>query len=74
MPRRIKPINPEQKFCSPRQAAYVMGVSEYLVYRLANQGKIPGARKEGGRTLIPVSWVYGSQTTTQADLGSGSNT
>jgi predicted DNA-binding transcriptional regulator AlpA len=59
MARKIKPINPAQKYCSPRQAAWVMGISEYLLYRMYHVGQIPGAREIGGRILIPVSWVMG---------------
>ena len=59
MARKRKPINPEQKYCSPRQAAPVMGISEYLLYRMFHEGKIPGSREVGGRILIPVAWVMG---------------
>lgn len=58
MPRKVKPINAEQKYCSPRQAAKVLGVSECLVYAEAHADRIPH-RKIGKRILIPVEWVYG---------------
>ncbi len=57
--RKIKPINPGQTYCSPRQAAWHMGVSEYLVYKLFHEGQIPGARALGDRILIPTAWVCG---------------
>lgn len=60
MARKVKPINAEQKYCSPRQAARVMGISEYLIYKAYHTGKIPGARALGDRVLIPVEWVYGT--------------
>ena len=59
MARKGKPINPEQKYVSLRQAARAMGVSEYLVYRLYHNDKIPGARTLGDRILIPRGWVEG---------------
>ena len=55
-----KAINPEQKFYSPRQAARVLGVSEYLVYRGVDNHTIPH-RKLGARILIPKEWVMESQ-------------
>lgn len=54
--RKIKPITPEQKYCSPRQAAVALGCSEYLVYRECLTGGIPH-RKVGQRILIPVWWL-----------------
>ncbi len=30
--RKVKALNPDQKYCSPRQAAKALGVSEYLVH------------------------------------------
>ena len=57
MARKGKPINPEQKFLSPRQAALVMGCSEYLIFKSYHQNKIPGAKELGGRIFIPRSWV-----------------
>ncbi len=62
MARKVKPINPEQRYCSPRQAAKVLGISEYLIYKSYHAGEIPGARELGGRVLIPVGWVYGNGT------------
>lgn len=56
MARKKKPLNPEQKYCSPRQASAVLGVSEYLVYRECEAGHIP-CRRLGQRILIPVDWV-----------------
>ncbi len=58
MARKTKPIDPAQKYCSPRQAAKVLGCSEYLVYRECQTGKIPH-RNLGKRILIPVDWVNG---------------
>ena len=62
MARKVKAINTEQKYCSPRQAGRVMGVSEYLVYKLYHDGGIPGARALGDRILVPVEWVTGTGT------------
>ncbi|PSR25944.1 MAG: hypothetical protein C7B46_20450 [Sulfobacillus benefaciens] len=62
MARKVKPINPEQRYCAPRQAAKVLGISEYLIYKSYHAGEIPGARELGGRVLIPVMWVYGNET------------
>ncbi len=59
MARKVKPINAEQKYCSPRQAARVLGISEYLIYKIYHNGEINGVRELGGRVLIPVTWVYG---------------
>jgi excisionase family DNA binding protein len=59
MARKGKPIDPEQKYLSPRQAARSMGISEYLIYRTYHEGKIPGARELGDRILIPRTWVEG---------------
>ncbi len=56
MGRKVRPIEPSQKFCSPRQASVVLGVSEYLVYREVLAGAIPH-RRLGQRILIPVEWV-----------------
>ncbi|MCL4495897.1 MAG: helix-turn-helix domain-containing protein [Firmicutes bacterium] len=53
---RGKPINPEQKYVSPRQAARLLGVSEFLIYREVAAGHIPH-RKIGSRILIPMSWI-----------------
>ncbi len=61
MARKVKPINLQQKYCSPRQAAAVLGTSEYLVYRECEADTIPH-RKLGRRILIPVEWVYGQDT------------
>ena len=58
MARKVKPINEGQKFCSPRQAAGVLGCSEYLVFRECEAGNIPH-RRLGRRILIPLEWVYG---------------
>jgi excisionase family DNA binding protein len=54
--KRGKAIDPEQKYYSPRQAARVLGVSEYLVYQGVKDGTVPH-RKLGERILVPVSWV-----------------
>ena len=51
--RTGRPIDPEQRWLAPRQAALVMGCSEYLVYKLADNGKIPGSRKLGAGFLSP---------------------
>ncbi len=56
MARKVRPINAEQKWCSPRQAAQVLGVSESLVYEAANENRIPH-RKIGTRIIIPLDWV-----------------
>lgn len=61
MARKVKAIDPEQKYCSPRQAAKAMGCSEYLMYKTYHSGDIPGARALGDRVLIPVEWVYGTE-------------
>lgn len=58
MARKIKPIDPAQKYVSPRQAARLLGVSEFLIYHEVAAGNIPH-RKIGTRILIPVSWVMG---------------
>lgn len=57
---KTKPIDPEQKYCSPRQAARILGTSEYLIYREAKNDTIPH-RKIGERILIPLDWVLQSQ-------------
>ncbi len=64
MARKGKPINPEQRYVSPRQAARVLGISEYLIFRLFHDGEIPGARQLGGRILIPRAWALGDEETT----------
>jgi excisionase family DNA binding protein len=56
--RKVRPINPDQRYCSPRQASALLGVSEYLVYRECIAGTIPH-RRLGQRILIPVEWVLG---------------
>ena len=58
MARKIKPVTDDQKYCSPRQAARILGVSEYLVYTGAVENRIPH-RKLGKRILIPMEWVLG---------------
>lgn len=55
-----KAIDPEQRFYSPRQAARVLGVSEYLVYHGVDDNTIPH-RKLGARILIPKEWVLQAQ-------------
>ena len=60
MAKSGKAIDPEQKFYSPRQAARVMGVSEYLIYHGVAEGDIPH-RKLGGRILISQDWVLQAQ-------------
>lgn len=66
MGRKIKPLLPGQVYCSPRQAAFLLGVGESAIYKLYHSGCIPGARRLGGagdgdwqheRILIPVAWV-----------------
>ena len=64
MARKVKAINPEQKYCSPRQAARVLGVSEYLIYAEANGNRIPH-RKIGKRILIPMSWIEAEELNAQ---------
>ncbi len=58
MSRKPKPIDPEQKYLSPRQAARVLGISEFLIYREVAAGTVPH-RKIGQRILIPLNWVSG---------------
>ncbi len=58
MRRKVRSIDPGQKYCSPRQASAVLGVSEYLVYRECIAGNIPH-RRLGQRILIPIEWVNG---------------
>ena len=60
MARKPRPIDPEQKYLSPRQTARVLGVSEFLIYHEVNSGNIPH-RKLGQRILIPVSWIADEQ-------------
>ena len=60
MTRQTKPIDPEQKYCSPRQAARILGTSEFLIYREVQTNAIPH-RKIGERILIPMDWVLQSQ-------------
>ncbi len=57
MARKPRPINPTQKYCSPRQAAAALGVSEYLIYHEIDS--IPH-RTLGKRILIPVEWINGN--------------
>jgi excisionase family DNA binding protein len=52
----VKPLDPAQLWCSPRQAAQILGVSEYLLYREIADGRVPH-RRVGGRILVPVSWL-----------------
>jgi excisionase family DNA binding protein len=59
MGRRVTPINPEQRYLSPRQVGRVMGVSEYLIYKGVNAGEIP-CRRLGERILIPREWAEGT--------------
>lgn len=65
MPRRVSPINPEQRYLSPRQCARVLGVSEYLVYRGVANGDIP-CRRLGERILIAREWATGEHNETPA--------
>ena len=58
MARKVRPIDPNAKYCSPRQPAKILGTSEYLVYREVGLGNIPH-RKLGERILIPMDWVTG---------------
>ena len=60
MARGGKAIDPEQRFYSPRQAARVLGVSEYLIYQGVKAGSVPH-RKLGGRILIAQDWVLQAQ-------------
>lgn len=55
--RKGRPIDPEQKWLSVRQAALVLGVGEQLLYRMYHLGQIPGAKHLGERILIPRSWA-----------------
>ncbi len=54
--RRLNPIAPGERYCSPQQAAEVMGVSEWLLYHEIEQQQILH-RHIGARILIPVDWV-----------------
>ncbi|MHB1611587.1 MAG: helix-turn-helix domain-containing protein [Sulfobacillus sp.] len=54
--RRGRPIDPDQRYLSPRQTARVLGVSEALVYTEIHSGQIPH-RTLGGRILIPLEWI-----------------
>lgn len=56
MARQGKPIDPEARFLSPRQAARVLGVSEFLIYNGVVSGEVP-CRRLGQRILIPRAWV-----------------
>ncbi len=56
MARHGKPIDPEARFLSPRQAARVLGVSEFLIYNGVAAGEVP-CRRLGQRILIPRDWV-----------------
>lgn len=49
-----KDIQP--KFYSPSDAAKVLGISKFLIYRELQSGNIPHA-KVGKRILIPRSWI-----------------
>ncbi len=60
MARKGKPLDPDQQYVSPRQAARIMGVSEYLIYHEVETGSIQH-RKLGTRILIPLSWVLKTQ-------------
>lgn len=55
--RKGRPIDPEQKWLSVRQAAVVRGCGEQLMYRMYHLGQIPGSEKFGGRLLIPRDWA-----------------
>ncbi len=57
MARKGKPIDPDQLFLSPRQAAKLLGCSEYLIFKSFHEKKIPGSKELGGRIFIPRSWV-----------------
>jgi site-specific DNA-cytosine methylase len=57
MTHKGKPIDPEQRYLSPRQAARLMGCSEYLIFKSYHSKLIPGARELGGRIFIPRNWV-----------------
>lgn len=65
--RRIKPLLPDQKYCTPDQAARLMGVSRYLIDRWLHEDRIPGFRTMGRRILIPVAWCTGSVDDSVAD-------
>lgn len=58
--RKGRPINPEQKWLSVRQAAVIRGVGEQLMYRYFHSGRIPGAEEMDGRILIPRGWAEGN--------------
>lgn len=61
MKRTGRPIDPDARYLSPRQAARLLGISEFLVYRLISGGEIPGIRRLGDRILIPRWWVDGTE-------------
>lgn len=65
--RKIKPVLPDQKYCTPDQAARLMGVSRYLIDRRLHEDQIPGVRRLGRRILIPVAWCTGYAEDSVAD-------
>lgn len=56
MARKVKPIDPDARYLSPRQVAKVLGVSEYSVFKGVAEGRIPH-RKLGKRILVPIEWT-----------------
>jgi excisionase family DNA binding protein len=56
MARKVKPIDPDARYLSPRQAAKVLGVSEYSVFKGVADGRIPH-RRLGKRILVPIEWT-----------------
>lgn len=56
MLRVKRPIDPEARYLSPRQAARLLGVAESIVYQGVRRDEIPH-RKLGKRILIPRDWV-----------------
>ncbi len=51
--RRRRVVDPEALYLSPHQATRMLGVPEYLVYRLV--GEIPGVRLRLKGTVAPTS-------------------
>ena len=56
MGHKIKVIDPDARYLSPRQTAKVLGVSEYLIFKGCHDGTIPH-RRLGQRILVPIEWV-----------------
>lgn len=47
-------MNLEKKYCSPLEAAEILGISRTTVYRLIAAGKIPGRRLSPRTVRIPL--------------------